>query len=219
MNLDCFSSAAGCRGFGLGLAAGLALATAAIWVSERPGAGDGIGGAEPASDALNRPAWHHATTRGDLATAMQMSLGVDASPSGAALPAMQTGPGAAGGDLLSRAAEYRRRREFRQACDLYAQAAEQGVLTADAWADYADAQASLAGRLAGAPERAIDAALRLDADHPKALWLKASLAHEQRRYGDALETWRRLLAVVPAGSTDARIIEANIAEASRLAAG
>ncbi len=53
---------------------------------------------------------------------------------------------------------------------------------------------------------------------PKALWLKASLEHEEQRYRDAVSTWRNLLAVVPADSSDARIIEANIAEATRLAA-
>ena len=37
------------------------------------------------------------------------------------------------------------------------------------------------------------------------------------RYADALATWRRLLAVVPQDSSDARIVQANIAEAARLA--
>jgi len=41
----------------------------------------------------------------------------------------------------------------------------------------------------------------------QALWLQASLAHEERRYADALATWQRLLAVVPPGSSDARIVE------------
>jgi cytochrome c-type biogenesis protein CcmH len=92
-------------------------------------------------------------------------------------------------------------------------------MTADSWADYADAQASLAGRLDGEPEKAITRALQLDPQHPKALWLKASLAHEQHRYKEALATWRQLLAVVPPGSSDARIVSANIAEATRLATG
>jgi cytochrome c-type biogenesis protein CcmH len=73
--------------------------------------------------------------------------------------------------------------------------------------------------LAGAPARAIESALALEPGHAKALWLKASLAHEERRYADALATWRQLQALVPPGSSDAKIIQANIAEASRLAAG
>jgi len=121
--------------------------------------------------------------------------------------------------LLDRAEQHRRKREFKDACAAYAAVARTGAMTADTWADYADAQASLAGGLAGAPEKAIASALALDPQHPKALWLKASLAHERRQYQEALATWRRLLVVVPPGSSDARIVEANIAEATRLGSG
>jgi cytochrome c-type biogenesis protein CcmH/NrfG len=125
----------------------------------------------------------------------------------------------AGATLIAAAENHRLKREFKEACAAYAEAATLGAMTADAWADYADAQASLAGGLAGEPEKAIARALELDPKQTKALWLKASLAHEQRRYKDALATWRELLALVPAGSSDARIVEANIAEATRLATG
>lgn len=120
-------------------------------------------------------------------------------------------------ELLARAEQLRRERKFAQACDVYAAVVARGDMTADSWADYADAQASLSGTLAGEPARAIAAALALDPRHAKALWLEASLAHEERRYADALRTWKQLLAIVPPGSSDARIVEANIAEASRLA--
>jgi cytochrome c-type biogenesis protein CcmH len=122
-------------------------------------------------------------------------------------------------ELLARAEEHRRKREFAQASALYDAVVAQDGMTADAWADYADALASASGRLAGAPARAIESALALEPGHAKALWLKASLAHEERRYADALATWRQLQALVPPGSSDAKIIQANIAEASRLAAG
>jgi len=118
--------------------------------------------------------------------------------------------------LLARAEDHRRKREFAQACALYAAVVARGGMTADGWADYADAQASVNGRLAGEPARYIAAALGLDPQHAKALWLQASLAHEERRYSDALATWRRLQAVVPPDSSDARIVEANIVEAARL---
>jgi cytochrome c-type biogenesis protein CcmH/NrfG len=121
--------------------------------------------------------------------------------------------------LISQAEGHRRKREFKQACEVYSVIVSRGAMTADTWADYADAQASVAGRLAGEPARAIAAALALDPRHAKALWLNASLAHEQRRYAEAVESWRRLLAIVPPGSSDARIVEANIVEAKRLAAG
>jgi cytochrome c-type biogenesis protein CcmH len=119
--------------------------------------------------------------------------------------------------LLARAEDHRRKREFAQACALYAAVVARGGMTADGWADYADAQASVDGQFAGEPARYIAAALALDPQHPKALWLQASLAHQERRYSDALATWRRLQAVVPPDSSDARIVEANIAEAARLA--
>jgi len=119
--------------------------------------------------------------------------------------------------LIASAEQHRRKREFKEACAAFAEAAKVGAMTADSWADYADAQASLAGHLAGEPEKSLARALALDPRHTKALWLKASLAYEQHRYKDALATWRQLLALVPPGSSDARIVEANIAEAARLA--
>lgn len=134
-------------------------------------------------------------------------------------PAVPQAESGATATLLARAEQHRRKREFKEACAAYAEVARAGGMTAETWADYADAQASLAGGLAGAPEKAIDRALALDPRHPKALWLKASLAHERRQYQEALATWQRLLAVVPPGSSDARIVEANIAEATRLASG
>ena len=123
------------------------------------------------------------------------------------------------GALLAQAEDFRRQREFARACEIYAALVIRSAMNADAWADYADAQAALAGGLSGEPARSIDAALALDPRHAKALWLKASLAHEQGRYDEALATWKRLLAVVPPGSSDARIVEANIAEATRLVRG
>ena len=134
-----------------------------------------------------------------------------------------TRPAAApSGDAAARIAsaeQHRRKREFKEASADYAAVVRLGAMTADTWADYADAQASLTGRLSGAPEQAINRALALDPQHTKALWLKASLAHEQHRYADALAAWRQLSALVPAGSSDARIVEANIAEATKLASG
>jgi cytochrome c-type biogenesis protein CcmH/NrfG len=179
-------------------------------------------------DFLGRPAdarlarAHQVSSVGSLQDAVSASVrllpGMRAT--GATRPAVQVGAGTSRATtLLTSAEEYRRKREFKQACEAYAAVVALGAMTADSWADYADAQASLAGRLVGAPAQAIDKALALDPQHTKALWLKASLAHEQRHYGEALETWRRLLALVPPGSSDARIVEANIAEARRLAAG
>jgi cytochrome c-type biogenesis protein CcmH/NrfG len=138
-------------------------------------------------------------------------------PQPSAMPSTPASSGVAA--LLARAEDHRRKREFRQACDVYRQVIAAGGMTADSWADYADALASAApgGSLAGEPAKALEQALKLDPKQTKALWLKASLAHEQHRYDEALATWRALLALMPPGSSDARIIEANIAEAQRLA--
>jgi cytochrome c-type biogenesis protein CcmH len=207
--------------FSLGLALGSAF-TAAVFVPGR--APDASGEASAAaSTRANAPldAWHRASAGDGLEQAVRLSagrLGMATSQAGTASAVVPAGD-ASVASLLARAEQHRRQREFDRACDLYAEVVARGAMTADAWADYADAQASMTGRLSGAPERAIQAALALDALHAKALWLAASLAHEERRYGDALATWRKLLAVVPAESSDARIVEANIAEATRLAAG
>ena len=94
------------------------------------------------------------------------------------------------------------------------------AMTAQSWADYADTLASLnGGSLSGAAGNAIDSALALDANNTKALWLKASQAHEQRRFGEALTWWKKLRALLPPDSSDARIIDSNIAEDTQLAGG
>lgn len=205
--------------FGLGLACGLLVAgagfaihgrLAASW-SSTPGAGD--------SRVASAGAWRHPVPAAGLSDAVRVSaVLLSAGQPVVADANVEPGSGSVP-ELLARAEEHRRKREFQQACALYAAVAAQGGMTADTWADYADAQASASGRLTGAPARAIEAALSLEPGHAKALWLKASLAHEERRYADALTTWRQLQALVPPGSSDAKIIQANIAEASRLAAG
>ena len=119
---------------------------------------------------------------------------------------------------LELASIYRHQRKFPEARSAYDRVIAMKAMTADAWADYADVLATLGGgSLAGEPARAIDRALALDAHHTKALWLKASLAHEQHRYRDSLAVWKELRATLPPNSPDVAIIEANIAEAATLA--
>jgi cytochrome c-type biogenesis protein CcmH len=92
------------------------------------------------------------------------------------------------------------------------------AMNADAWADYADASASLSGSLSNGKTRsAINAALKLQPQHSKALWLQASLALEEHRYTDALKLWQVLRASLPSNSPDAGVIDANIEEARSLA--
>ena len=208
--------------FALGLAVGMAAAAAAFWWL-KPDASPSIARASTANEAASPTLqWHHGAVPGGLEPAVRISarlLPGAGAPTAAIVPGASAPAGDGVAGLLARAEDHRRKREFKQACDLYATVAAQGAMTADAWADYADAQASLTGHISGEPARSIAAALALEPRHAKALWLQASLAHEERRYADALATWQRLLAVVPPGSSDARIVEANIAEARRLAAG
>ena len=124
---------------------------------------------------------------------------------------------AAGDQLLAEAEKYRVAHDYPRAVDAYKRLVSMHAMTADAWANYADAIASgNGGKLSGAPADFLAEALRMDPDHPKALWLQASLLHEQGRYKEAVAVWQHLAAILPAGSSDAKIIAANIDEAQRL---
>jgi cytochrome c-type biogenesis protein CcmH len=84
-------------------------------------------------------------------------------------------------------------------------------MNADAWADYADTSGVLQdNNLSGKPQALIAKALALDANHPKALWLKASAEEEAGRYDDAIATWQHLQGVLPQNSQDQQIVAANL---------
>jgi cytochrome c-type biogenesis protein CcmH len=113
--------------------------------------------------------------------------------------------------LLSKAAQARHEKQYAAAAKIYKQLAAANQMNADAWADYADTTGTLQNnKLAGEPEAFIAKALALDANHPKALWLKASADEEVGRYDDAIATWQRLQGVLPQDSQDAKIIAANV---------
>jgi cytochrome c-type biogenesis protein CcmH/NrfG len=132
-------------------------------------------------------------------------------------PDAQAAPGGAQ-EWLALAAARRRNRDYAGARDAYRQVIQRNAMTADSWADYADALASLpGGSLGGETEVAIQRALSLDPNHPKALWLEASHAYEEHRYADALVLWKRLRAVLRKDSPDIGIVDANIAESAQLA--
>ena len=119
---------------------------------------------------------------------------------------------------LALADQHRAEHDNRAARDALAKVVALKGMTAQSWADYADVLASLGGgSLTGAAGSAIDSALAADPSNTKALWLKASQAHEQRHFTDALTWWKRLRSALPADSPDARIIDGNIAEDTSLA--
>jgi cytochrome c-type biogenesis protein CcmH/NrfG len=125
-----------------------------------------------------------------------------------------------GAKLKAAADEARRTRDFAAAKAAYLKLVGRKEMNADTWADYADVLGSQAGnKLAGAPEALIRNALALDPDHPKALWLQASVEHETGRYAAAVTSWQHLAAVLGPQSGDAQLISANIAEDQRLAGG
>lgn len=169
----------------------------------------------PAATMTALPAGHPVvSSAGGLADAVNNTVRASGGPAptqGVARSTSET--------LVAQAETQRRQRKFTEAAETYRKLIALQAMTADTWADYADALASASSSLRGEPASALDRALKLDARHPKALWLKASLEHEEQHYAEAVKTWETLLAVVPADSSDARIIRANIDEASRLARG
>jgi len=83
----------------------------------------------------------------------------------------------------------------------------------DLLVDYADALASSPAGFNAKVIALIDQALQLDPANAQALWLRGTAAFEAGKFEAAATDWQRLLALLEPGSEDARIVEANIAEA------
>jgi len=87
-------------------------------------------------------------------------------------------------------------------------------------ADYADTLAMVNGRkLEGRPAELVNAALKIAPDHPKSLSLAGTAAFNRGDYAAAIAYWRRLQALLPAGSPQAQGLGASIAEAQAKAGG
>jgi len=121
--------------------------------------------------------------------------------------------------LRSQADDARRAKNYAQAANLFREVTQVAPFDPDGWADLGDAQAAAGGGDLKAGEAAIDRALELDPRHAKALWLKASLELQMKRFASAADLWRRLLKELPADSSDAKIVQTNLEEAERLAGG
>ena len=122
-------------------------------------------------------------------------------------------------ELRTQAEEARRGKNYSQAAALFREITQVAPFDPDGWADLGDAQAAASGGDLGAGQTSIDRALELDPEHAKALWLKASSELQAKRFGPAADLWRRLLKILPAGSSDAKIVQTNLEEAERLASG
>jgi cytochrome c-type biogenesis protein CcmH len=161
-----------------------------------------------------------------IADTVTSKLGASqSSPAGrsAALPEEKSAAAQLGGgtgsadDALMRGRQMRIERRFAEARDAFREAVAARPGDADAWADLADASAAAAGNDLRAGREAIERALAVDPEHPKALWLRASLELQEQQYEQAAATWEHLARLVPPDSSDARVIAANIDEARRLA--
>lgn len=87
-------------------------------------------------------------------------------------------------------------------------------------ADYADTLAMVNGRsLEGRPMELVNAALKLDPVHQKSLALAGTAAFNRNDYGAAVVQWRKLEAVLPPGSEQARAIAVSIAQAQAAGQG
>ena len=81
-------------------------------------------------------------------------------------------------------------------------------------ADYADTLAMVNGRnLEGRPMELVNAALKIDPSHQKSLALAGTAAFNRSDFVGAVGQWRKLEAVLPSGSEQARAIAVNIAQA------
>lgn len=80
--------------------------------------------------------------------------------------------------------------------------------------DYADAIAMFNGEsLEGKPMELLQKAISIDPQNQKALWLLGTAHFERGDFVSAINLWKRLQQLIPAGSEDAQAMAANITEA------
>lgn len=117
------------------------------------------------------------------------------------------------------ARSYKQMGRYPEAARAYARTGPMLETSADLLVDYADALAVVENGFTPAVVVLIDRALKLDPAQPQGLWLRGTAAFEAKRYDQAIADWQALLKLFPAGSEEASVIAANIAEARALAAG
>ena len=84
----------------------------------------------------------------------------------------------------------------------------------DLLVDQAELVGILAGNnLTGKPQQMIDAALRMNPEHPMGLMMAGVASYQSGDYPGAVTRWEKLLSLIPPGSQDAEQVQANIADA------
>jgi cytochrome c-type biogenesis protein CcmH len=109
-------------------------------------------------------------------------------------------------------------RDFPKAAAAYERLTKLVPNEPDLLADYADALAMAQGRnIQGKPLELVNAALKVDPNHWKALAMAGTAAFDAKDYKKAVEYWERLRDTQPADSPLAKSIAPGIAEARQLA--
>ena len=106
-----------------------------------------------------------------------------------------------------------------EAAQAYDRASALAPRDAQVLTDYADTLAMVNGRsLEGRPTQLVEAALKIDPAHPKALALAGTAAFNRGEFAAAVAFWRKLQAVLPPESDQARSIASSISQAQAAAA-
>lgn len=119
--------------------------------------------------------------------------------------------------LLGRA--YQSMGKFAESRDALKRAHELLPDSHDLTVEYAQALAlaSEGRRIAGEPRQMLEAVLKEDPDHQRALWLIGISDYQAGDFRAAIDAWNRLLPALPAESDIAQSVRAQIAEAQKLA--
>lgn len=125
---------------------------------------------------------------------------------------LKSNPGdLAGWVRLARA--YKVQGRLPEAEDAFGKAGKMVDTDPDLLTQYADLLAMRSGNLEGRPLVLVNKALALNPKHPMALMLAGSAAYRRADYPQAIAHWEKVLTVLPPGSSDAKQVEAEIADA------
>lgn len=112
---------------------------------------------------------------------------------------------------------YNAMRRYDEAADAYARAVALMPGNAQMLTDYADILAMKNGRsMLGEPEKVIQQALQIDPNNMKAIALMGTAHFQRKNYAAAIESWQKILSMVPPDSPVAASIKANISQAQGL---